>query len=71
MVEYSKESVHCYKCKGSGLYGVLDATTGLKRVKNCKKCKGIGRVWANIGSREWELGRKVIFELGNRVKYRE
>ena len=58
------ESVRCYLCKGTGMYGVLSISTGIKTLKNCKKCKGLGRIRREVDSEEWKKGKRVSYGLG-------
>lgn len=39
---------------------------GIKKVKFCKKCKGIGRLRAEIDSKNWKRGQGIITGLGTR-----
>ena len=52
------ESVHCYLCYGSGLVRVMNMA-GIKRIKPCTRCKGVGRLRAEVGSDIWKKCKKV------------
>ena len=60
------ENVHCYLCKGTGYYGVLNGKTGLKSIKNCRRCKGTGRLMRERDSEDWKKGHQVIYGLGKK-----
>ena len=64
------ESVHCYKCAGTGLIGKINMA-GIKSMRTCKHCKGIGRLRAEIGSDIWKRGNDIsAVGLGKTVKLR-
>ena len=65
------ESVHCWKCVGSGLMGKISAI-GVKSVKMCKHCRGVGRLRVEVGSYAWKKGREVSgIGLGKRIRVRD
>ena len=58
MVKIKVESVACYLCKKTGQIRIMNAA-GIIRFKACTRCKGIGKLFAKVDSKEWIKGKKI------------
>ena len=52
------ESVHCYNCRGTGYTRHINLA-GIRKTKPCKRCDCRGKLYAEVGTRAWEEGKKV------------
>ena len=52
------ESVHCYGCNGVG-YARHINLLGIKKIKPCTRCKGMGKLYAEVGTPAWKKGKAI------------
>ena len=52
------ESVHCYNCNGTGYVRHMNLA-GITYTKPCTRCKCRGKLYAEVGTRAWEEGKKI------------